>query len=523
MTTMSNEVFLTGITDKYQKELLETRTVTEGNVVSCFMKDLTLLEDTKLSTDSFVTKDGLFYFSMLKKLREKGFNSIDEVTILSNLSENVIDRYNELGGYDTIRHLQSVINTDNFNIYLDELYKQNIILHMADDGFNLLKETISPKGKKIVPLKLFQRMTSVQVLDWYESKLAGYQISESSKVTGEGEINFSDEFLKSVAEGVENGISFEYGGLDVNGDQINCFPFLSRQVMGVKEGTSTVIAGYSSTGKSTWNVTLLFSLLTQGRKILIISNEEKQNDFEIRFLNLIVYKYLRYYKLTKRKLMTGSLTEEDKAAIQKARAWWNENYGHQLFFVSVSEMDMSVNKKLIRQYILRKGVDTVLIDTLKVDFNDRREERVDLDLVQDSRELDAIAKKYNIVMISSLQLAMNSKGILFLTSNQISNAKQIVEVLSLLIMMRNVYKEELDPDNKRFYCEPFRKENKDGKWVEVPYTVDPTGIYRMVFFSKTRFGSNSEDDGVAMLYRYYGDQCRFVEVAFCRPKHDQIM
>jgi len=121
---------------------------------------------------------------------------------------------------------------------------------MADDGFNLLKETSSPKGKKIVPLRLFQRMTSVQVLDWYESKLAGYQISESSKVTGEGEINFSDEFLKSVSEGVENGISFEYGGLDVNGDQINCFPFLSRQVMGVKEGTSTVIAGYSSTGKS---------------------------------------------------------------------------------------------------------------------------------------------------------------------------------------------------------------------------------------------------------------------------------
>ena len=187
-------------------------------------------------------------------------------------------------------------------------------------------------------------------------------------------------------------------------------------------------------------------------------------------------------------------------------------------------MDMSINKKLIRKEVLKHGVDVVLIDTLKLDFNNMSTARTDLDLVRDSRDLDAIAKKYNIIVLCSLQLAMNSKGTLFLTSNNLSQSKQIIEVCESMLMMRNVYPEELDEHDRRFFCHPFRKkfDSKTNEWKEEEYEPDINKVWRMVFFSKTRSGSNSEDLNRAFLMSYDGDHSRFVEEAWCKPAHGTI-
>ncbi len=132
--------FLTGVKDKYPAQVLKGRIECEGNVISCCMKDMLLLDDTNFEKSDFITTDGLFYFSMLKKLRDKGFYSLDEVTILSNLSEGMVEQYRDRGGFETIQHQIDIINTQNFDTYCDTLYRENIILHLHEDGFNLLKE-----------------------------------------------------------------------------------------------------------------------------------------------------------------------------------------------------------------------------------------------------------------------------------------------------------------------------------------------------------------------------------------------
>ena len=123
-----------------------------------------------------------------------------------------------------------------------------------------------------------------------------------------------------------------------------------------------MMAGYSSTGKSSWWVGVLFALLSQGRHILVISNEERKSVFETRFLVYLVWKYCAYGKLTKKNMMSGNLTDEDRNQIRIARDYWNKNFANKLEFVAVTEMDMTVNKKLIRNYVRRKGVDAVLLD-----------------------------------------------------------------------------------------------------------------------------------------------------------------
>ncbi len=99
-----------------------------------------LLDETKFERTDFITKDGVFYYSMLKQLRNKGFYSLDEVTILSKLDADTIERYDASGGWEQIQHQIDIINVQNFDTYIDILYRENILLHMYDDGFNLLKK-----------------------------------------------------------------------------------------------------------------------------------------------------------------------------------------------------------------------------------------------------------------------------------------------------------------------------------------------------------------------------------------------
>lgn len=479
-----------------------------------------LLDDLDLKKEDFITNDGRFYFGMLTQLRKKGFYSLDEVTILSNMNDEVIERYEACGGWESIQHQIDIINDKNFDTYIDILYRENIMLHMVDDGIDLL-HAVDINGKKVVLLKLFRKMDADSVQDWWDARITSYGTGYSSKVLEEEEIDFDDEFIDNCKEGLENGVPFDIAGYDINGEEMNCFPFLSRQINGILEGTTTMMGGYSSAGKSTWWITVLMSLLHYDRKILIISNEENIKKFKIKFMVWLLGKRNRYFKLTKKKMTSGDISTESRKQLTDVQKYWRENYKGRVKFIAITDADMSLVKKKIRENVLRYGYDTVLYDTFKIQGGDISSARQDLSLVRDSRELDKLAKKYNIIMLASVQLAEYTKGKLFLDASILSNAKQIKEQLENLFLMRTVYTEELDEKSK-YYCHPFRLKKVNDKWIEEEYKPDTSAVWRMVFTEKCRTGANSSDNGIAYLLKYDGDHCIFREVAQCRPKHGEI-
>ena len=483
-------------------------------------KDMLLLDDLELKKEDFITNDGRFYFGLLTQLRKKGFYSLDEITILSNMNDEVIERYEACGGWESIQHQIDIINDKNFDTYIDILYRENIMLHMYDDGIDLL-HTVDVNGKKVVLFKLFRKMDADSVQDWWDARIASYGTGYSSKILEEEEIDFDDEFIDNCEEGLENGVPFDIAGYDVNGEEINCFPFLTRQTMGLLEGTLTMLAGFSSAGKSTWFVTVIMALLFHGRKVLIISNEERVKKFKAKFMVWLLGKRNRYFKLSKSKFLSGDINEESRKQLADVQKFWRENYKGKLKFISIADADMSVVKKKIRENALRYGYDTVLYDTFKIQEKDFSGQRQDLALVRDSRELDKIGKKYNLIMLASVQLAEYMRGKLFLDSSVLSNSKQIKEILEGLFLMRTVYDEELDEKSK-YYCHPFRLKKVDDKWIEEEYKPDRNAVWRILFVEKTRNGRNSSDTGVAYLLKYDGDHCIFRETCQCRPKHGEI-
>ena len=98
-----------------------------------------MLDECDFKSTDFITSDGNFFYSLAKRIRAQGFTILDEVTILSSVSENIAEAFQQRGGFESIKNLTDVVNIKNAEIYLDNLYRENIILKLYDDGFNLLK------------------------------------------------------------------------------------------------------------------------------------------------------------------------------------------------------------------------------------------------------------------------------------------------------------------------------------------------------------------------------------------------
>ena len=146
--------------------------------------------------------------------------------------------------------------------YIDELNKRNILMSLYRKNFNIFEEMTLDNGKKVVPYVLFEKMSSSEVLDWYESQVTTLTKKiNSSKIVEEGYVDFDDSFLESLTNQEELGLDFGNAGRNIKNETIHTFEFLSRQLMGLRHGTLSAFAAASGVGKSTWLVGLLMSLV----------------------------------------------------------------------------------------------------------------------------------------------------------------------------------------------------------------------------------------------------------------------
>lgn len=520
---VKKEDFITGICDVYDPELLENRVNIEACIISCIYKDALLIDDSNLTSKDFITCDGRYYYSLASHLRKAGLSVFDEVAVTSHINEEMQPAWEEHGGWDAIANAVEIVDTANFNKYIGDLYKYNAVLALYKDGFNVLTK-IKDGTKEYRPIDLFKRddFTAEMVQDFYEMRIAKIGTGYSSRILEEETIDFDDDFIDSCLDGSGNdGVSFEFAGEDVNGDPVNVFPFLSRQINGFPKVGCSVISGYSGCGKSTLMIGIILSLVTSGRKVVIISNEERVKRFKIKFLVWIIYKYFREYSVTRSKITSGNLTDKDKKLIKNAQQYWKDNFKGYVKFIGIPDSDMSLVKKKIRECVLREGYDTVFYDTMKIDFNDSSSSKEYISVLKDARALDELSKRYGIMMLFSIQLALHTLGKLFLDASCLSQCKAVKETLENLLMMRIVYPDELDPKSK-YYCNPFRLINVDGKWTEQEYHADPTATWLMLFTEKTRDGEVSASNGKAYLLRCDFAHSVLKESCMCRPKHGYI-
>lgn len=523
-------MFIPKIVETYPAELLENRLTIEGNLCGMLLKDLTRFDELSadVSSDTMITKDGRFLFGIGKSLRGKGFAVLDEVTLLSNMDQESIDRINGFGGYKVIEHLMAIQTDKNWEAALDSVVKSNILLRLYRNGFNPLQEFIPHKsdlktGKECAtPLELFKNWNSQEVLAYYEEKIASCSTDvKSDMITSDSYLDFDEGFIQGLQAGVEMGVSFGSAGTDIDGNQIRTFSFLSSDLLGYKRGTLNGIAAASGVGKSSIAITIAFSLLAQGEKVLIINNEMSISDYKCMMLVWIANRVFGKYSLTKKKLMSGNLSEDDLKLIEQVRQYWREHYAKRLKIVTLTDSNMKLSMQIAKKEVLRNGITVVLLDTFKLTIDANARENFWMQLVEDCREYTKLCVKYNLIGILTMQLAIASTGQLFLDASCLSNSRAVKETLSTLVLLRNLYPQEC-LEGSNYYIGPFRHVLKNGKWEEEKVELDPNDNYIVLFIDKNRRGIDTPSSGIAYLLKKRLDWAVFKESAKCRPVHKNI-
>jgi len=520
---MDKNVFLPGVCDKYPEMLLKNRVQIEGNVIGVLWSEPMLISDYNLKSSEFVTKDGRFFYSLAKILREKHrLSEFDEAAVVTHLSSDAIEKLNDRGGYSAIRNIMDISNTRNAPSYIDTLNKSNLFLKLHSSGFPVTSEVDDGSGNKIIPFKHCQNFDCQGVSDWFDSLLVKLSKDEghNSKVIEEKlDFTITDELLENLEEGQLVGTSFGYiDDTNVKGDPIRVFPWLDSEVCSLRHKTTTALCGYSSTGKSMLLCEVMLALISNGEKVCIVSNEMDSTPYYLNFISFLAYRKFRYTHLTRSKLQSGDLNDEDKNVLAQVKKYFNENFAKYIVFYQITDSDIQLVKRKVKYAALELGCTVFWYDTMKADISDYNKDQPNyLSLIRDSREIDALAKKYDLIAIVSMQISSATKGRAWIDEGTISQSKQVIEVMENCWMLRNCYGAPETDQNGRYYLNPFQRKKKDGKWVKEPYMMDSNANYKVLFITKNRAGSNSESTGECLLLKADTHIATFHEEAWCTP------
>ncbi|MEI2465149.1 DnaB-like helicase C-terminal domain-containing protein [Niallia taxi] len=484
--------------DNYPAELISNRELIEANFIFCLWRNPDLYGDyeKEIRADrDLLTEDGKFYYSLGLEMFNLEYKSFDDASIYSYIEgkEVLKNGFTRRGGYKTVDEIKRILNEDNVDRYYDELVKNNMILQLHDKGFNVIKE-----------LPRFQKMTSKNLYDFYEYQLDNVFLNRGSGVKIE-DLDFDDDFIASCDAGEEMGLSYA-----------STCPLLNFHTLGLHRSNVQIFAGFSGTGKTSFCIhSYILSILDQGEKVVIIANEMNKRAWQHILMATILSQKLDYFGLPRKKQKMGNLAQEQKDKMEEAKAYYNKHYKGRLKFAKIYDYSIDDVKKIIRK-MSKQGFNYALYDTFKSE--DSSSATMTGELIESSKQLLQIAEKEDVGIIITMQLAIYMENTRYLTAACLSGAKGVKEIVSELVLTRQIWEDEFN--GEKFDIKPYRfKKDAQGKFTKIKeeITLKPDKKYMIVFLDKTR---NDEGD-TTLLYQFDGSWNKWTEIGYCTPKHQR--
>jgi prolyl oligopeptidase PreP (S9A serine peptidase family) len=144
--------------------------------------------------------------------------------------------------------------------------------------------------------------------------------------------------------------------------------------------------------------------------------------------------------------------------------------------------------------------------------DDSLDEKMFLQLLVNSRKVFQLASKENVAIIPTYQLALYTVNQRYLDASCLANGKQIKEVFSEMIYMRQLWTDEYT--NEKYDCKAYQmQKNESGKYTKIKklITLDKDKKYIVVFLDKTR----NDEDKQQVLYEVNGRFNNWKEIGYC--------
>lgn len=486
----------------FQKECIETfkkvneyKLIAEANAVASIYKDPDLIRETSLTLEDISNNAWRVYFSIANDIiNTEQKNTLDEITINMYLSKHskLSLKYDEYGGFEKIDRAAAYIQTENFESYVNEIKKWNAVMKLVKYGFPVkdkLSQYVDAKAEDIYnELEALLNHTFINV----ETEVKTYNACEGLF-----------ELIDELNAGSQVGMPL------ANADILN------REIGGVNfNGNIYGLGANSGVGKSTTAINYLMpSVLHYDEKMVMMINEEDQTKVK---KELLVWTANNVFggKVKKFMLRDGHFDEETLAILRKAAGWLEEQKEKRnITIIPFEKYTVKAAIKIIKKYA-SMGVRLFVLDTLKESADSRNIETwksMERDMVDLYDVVKPAAK--NVALFVTYQLGKASVKLRYLTNNEIGQAKNILDVFSVNLMMRKPFEDEFPGGSHEIKA--YKLGSKAN--TKIPYILQRDKHYMITFITKNRFGVT---DQFQIISEYDLSMNKHQDVAICNIAQD---
>ena len=453
---------------KAAKTVKEYKLACEANIVSIFYKKPDLLYDYQLKLEDFTENTWRVYwqiaFDIVIKERK---STLDEITIGLYLEKHskLRQKYDEYGGFDTIEKATEYVKIENINGYIAELNKWNTVLLLLKNKFPVYDR-----------LSEFADMSLDDIYVEYEAILNHIFINADEETKSYSIDDGIDELIEELNRGTAVGLPY------------HDMPLLNKETGGQLTGNITLIGGLSNMGKTTLARSLCIpTTIKNDDKLVIMLNEEGKKKWQ---RELLVWVANNIYKFDLQKFVVrdGKYSDEVLDMLRKCADWIkNKASDNTITIIPFNKYRTDKAIKVIKKYA-SLGVKYFILDTFKADSGSRND-KMWLEMQQAMVDIYDTVKTdggKDVHIVITFQLAKSSARQRFYSQDNIGQAKNIIDVASTCIMIRDVFDDEYTGEKNALKV--YRLEGKNGK-SKIPVNLDHDKHYQLLFIVKNREGA----------------------------------
>ena len=459
----------------YQEELLkavktvkEYKLACEANIVSIYYKKPDLMYDFELKLEDFTENTWRVYWQIAYDIVIKEHKPVlDDITIGLYLEKHnkLKKKYEDYGGYETIEKATEYVKTENLGGYIAELNKWNTVLMMLKNKFPVYDR-----------LSEFADMSLDDIYVEYEAILNHIFINADEDIQSYSIEEGIDDLIDELNEGLAVGLPYYE------------MPLLNKETGGQLTGNITLVGGLSNMGKTTLTRSLCIpASIKNGEKLVIIINEESRKKWQ---REMLVWVANNIYKFDLQKFVVrdGKYSDEVMDMLRKCANWIKEKASdNTVTIIPFNKYRTEKAIKVIKKYA-SLGVKYFILDTYKADSGSRSD-KMWLEMQQSMVDIYDTIKTdggKDVHIVITFQLAKSSARQRFYSQDNIGQAKNIVDVASTCLMIRDVFEDEYTGEKNALKV--YKLEGKNGK-SKIPVNLDHDKHYQLIFIVKNREGA----------------------------------
>lgn len=457
-------------------QIKEYKLACEANVVASLWKNPELFYTyDNLKLESFTHNEWKVYWQIgYDIVIKENKPHLDEITVNLYLEKHLKlkSKYEEYGEFQKMELAKGYVKVENIEGYISELNKWNTVIKLIKMRF-----PVSDRIKDFVDMKVDD------IYNEYEAVLNHIFIDVEGDDKTYSLADNIDELIDELDEGAAVGLPL-YNS-----------PMLTEETGGNLEGNITLVGGLSGTGKTAISRSLIIpSIIDNNEKIVIMINEEGLKKWQ---REMIIWVANNIYKedVQKYKLRNGKYTPEFKTFLKEKCAKWIKDHKEYVLLKPFKKYSSDKAIKCIKKYA-HMGVKYFMLDTFKADADGNVSEAMWLAMQQNMVKIyDTIKEESkNVHIWITFQLSKSSSKQRYYSQDNVGMAKNIIDVASTCLMIRNVYEDELpnaDGSKNKNELQVFKRGGKSGK-TKIPVKLEHNKHYQIIFIVKNREGSSND-------------------------------